>query len=129
MWPRPLDFGSFVAFFAFRRSLIDASLSFKSEVTVLFIDRRFVLGVSSVTFGWGKNREREGNENSSEGEGRDGGVSIRGDMPNVLSKSTSVFVGVCGRRIGEEDRTITSAEFVIVASGALKMMKVRSGRV
>jgi len=89
--------------------------------------RRFILDASSFNFGVGKNREREGNGNGSEGEGRDGGVPGRGDTSNILPRSTALFVRVRGGRFGEEDRTITSLELVIVTSGALKLIRAGSG--
>jgi hypothetical protein len=100
----------------------------ESEMAVFFAVRRFVLCVLSFAFGVGKNREREGNGNSSEGEGRDVGVLGCGET-STQSASTAVFVGVRGGWFGEEDRTITSAELVIVTSGGLKLMTVGSGRV
>lgn len=66
----------------------------------------------------GKNREREGSWNSSEGDGSDGGVAAGGEIPNSVSGLYAAFVGVRCGGFGEEDRIMTSAELVMVASGA-----------
>lgn len=117
--PSALDFDSFVAFFVFGRGLLGTFLSLGSDVLLVL---RFFFVVSSITPGEGKNRERDGNWKSSEGEGMGGGVAAGGEIPNSLSGSYAPCVGVRDGGLGEEDRTITSAELAMMANGAFRLL-------
>jgi hypothetical protein len=80
---------------------------------------RFFLSASSFLAGTSKNREREGGRNSSEDAGRDSVVAASGSISGCFRTLLASLVGIRGVVLGDEDKIITSAELVIVASGAL----------
>ncbi|KAJ5988781.1 hypothetical protein N7481_003991 [Penicillium waksmanii] len=93
----------------------------KVKRQIFFVARGFFLVAISAAFGVGKNRERDGGLNSSEGDGRHGGDAPRGDLSRSFSEFRSGLVGVREGGLGEEESTITSAELAIVASDAFQV--------
>lgn len=110
--------GSLVTFFAFCRVFFGASFSFSldSEGAVFFVAGRFFLDASSFLVGTSKNRERDGGRNSSDGDEVDGVVVAAGSVLDSLTVLLASLVGIHGEVLGDEDKIITSAELVIVAS-------------
>lgn len=76
--------------------------------------------------GTSKNRDREGGTKSAEGDGALGVVVTSGCSEKVLSLSQAMGLGICGGILGDEDRTMISAEDVMVAIAAV-LLQVRHG--
>lgn len=122
---RASGFCCFAAFFAFCRGLTGASFSLLPKLAVFVSVLFFFFFVTSLgTLGEGKNREREGSWNSSDGDGNDGGDAASGGIPITIAGSYVDLAGVRCGGFGEEDRMITSAELVMVASDAFGLFLV-----
>lgn len=103
-------------------------LSWEARAVEFFCVRGCFLVALSAAVGVGKNRERDGGWNNSEGDGMGGGDSPRREITSTFSGLYDALVGVRERGLGEEDKTITSAEFAIVASDAFRVLEGRVGR-